>query len=365
MSTPAISYPADVFPTLSNPFGLANPLPKGGVKGIVGESHWQEIQYTEEQGSSFFYEGIIDRSTLDDQGNGEAFLYAKKNSMDHHYIATAVLFASPFYIAGTMIYNALRIVPVALYLIARIPYDYCTQKEGVKHRSFFAVTGHHIAQIGYQTWLSITNIVKAPFYGLGFMFGVLYGLVIDPLNGRKIVAYCETAWNHNISRYRSVWSIFGPMKGFRFEGGGAPDELGKHAYYLPGCYQPFAKVTCIEGNITEIHSMGSQKPYYLKNALPAPMTSWGKRAQIIVALTASIFFTAAAVALTLGAAQALPSFLSPLQQPLSMLSYHQALGLSVIGGVVTLRLLMVAKTHALRSRHHARVVPEKVDDSDQ
>jgi len=221
---------SELFPTWSNPLAVNFPI-KGKV---TGSSHWQRVRYDVEVEETIYrLSAYADTSTLDENGDGEAYVFEKKDCMQHMNIAISVLIAEPFHAAGTILFNAVRIIPVVTYLAVTI-FTADPSKEGILGQR----TVSHIKEMGEQIWLSIANIIRTPYYLLGILVGTLFAFV-DPLNGRKIVYSFEQAWNHNLDRKHSYWSVNGPQVHFAFEGG-SEGKLGRHAFCIPGCYYPNA-----------------------------------------------------------------------------------------------------------------------------
>ncbi len=241
--------PTPLFPTWENPFAFNNPMPKEAAI-------WERISYVkpnakgnEDPGKC----GIIDFSTFEetknDEGIGECLVYNEKKCEDHYSIDVVVTLLTPLHAGGVVVYNLLRIVPVVIYLAGRIFYDWHKDKDN-EQRPLKEFAAMHVKEMGYQTWLSIANIIRTPYYAGGMMAGLLYGIV-NPWSGRRMAMAFERAWNHNMTVDQGFWSINGAQKRYFFEGmwrpgatekenGKAPGRLGHHAFYIPGCYQPIA-----------------------------------------------------------------------------------------------------------------------------
>ncbi|MFN0065708.1 MAG: hypothetical protein ACKVOH_05680 [Chlamydiales bacterium] len=209
-------------------------------------------------------EGYIDTSTLNSQGTGKAFIYANKGTGAHNFISVCMLVTTPIHAAGAVVYNAVRAVAMPLFILlvwirerlsaCRMGEDsgYKFHKEGRKFR---------LADIPKQFALSVWGAVRAPFYGIALMMVTLYSF-IDPVGGRKLGARIEWEWNNRVGRYKSDWLTLGFQKGFKWEGGGGPDSLGDHAFYIAGCWQPFYKVEVVRGTIRTVTKLHTNTPLF-------------------------------------------------------------------------------------------------------
>lgn len=72
-----------------------DPLTDTHCGAIQGNKHWVAGGYIAEEGSLF--KGYIDKSTLDEQGSGMAYIYAFKEENEHMGVAMAVLAFSPLF----------------------------------------------------------------------------------------------------------------------------------------------------------------------------------------------------------------------------------------------------------------------------
>lgn len=210
---------------------------------IFGQTHWQPVKYRPSP-QQVFVNGYLDTST--------GALYSSKTCLGTYTISLLCVPGTVVHLGAAMLYNALRIIPVALYILGGCVYEAWTGKEIYPDDPF------RLIQIPKEVGRSLWNIVRSPFYALGVIFGLVWSLV-DPLNGRKVAAGFELAWNHGVERKRSYWSTLGPQKEFAFEGGGAPSNLGKHGFYLPGCYQPFGKGKIENGKLTSLTTVSGRE----------------------------------------------------------------------------------------------------------
>lgn len=200
------------------------------------------------------FSGVVGKSTLKSD-SGTAYIYAQKHCGETHVISLMCIAVMPLYVAGAIAYNVLRILPIVVYISICLIYEKSSGKQIFAEDRKFKVRDI-TDQIGKSLW----NVIRTPYYALGFFFGLIYSL-LSPLNGRKVAAGFEREWNHGIDRYRSIWSVQGRQKDFLFEGGGAPSHLGEHAFYLSGCYQPNAIVTYENGKVIKITSISGRTEF--------------------------------------------------------------------------------------------------------
>jgi hypothetical protein len=125
------------------------------------------------------------------------------------------------------------------------------------------------------------------------------------------------------------------------------EKLGKHAFYVPGCYQPFAKAIFENGKLTSVKSLNSSRDYQFE-LFPEPCTSAAKRTALLTSAVILTLFVTAFVFIALGHAYGVPNNLLFAKPVLSFISFKQAIALAIIIGLPTLRTLSVAKTHFQR-----------------
>ena len=102
--------------------------------------------------------------------------------------------AMPIYTVGVVVYNLGRIIPVIVYLAGHIFAEYYSQDKGEK--TFGKIVFEHLRQMGVETGVSLRNVVRAPFFAIGMLWGCLWA-IIDPFNGMKIIGSFEHHWNHH------------------------------------------------------------------------------------------------------------------------------------------------------------------------
>ena len=139
-------------------------------------------------------------------------------------IITAVI---PIYAALNILFNSAIIVPKIVYLTSRIFYDYVVRED--RTVTMGAIAKERIKEMGWTVWESIRNIVRTPFYAIGFMLGTLY-MIVDPLNGMKWAGCFEYQWNHTIPVTSSF--CFCPQRDFFKD--------GPRTFLLARCLSPQA-----------------------------------------------------------------------------------------------------------------------------
>ncbi len=209
-----------------------DPLSNQDSGKFSGEDYWESAYYASKKHG--LYPGYIDKSTLDEAGNGLAYMYGVKGEQDHYAVSLVVGAFTPVHMVGAIAYNILRLFVIPFYILAA---------KDLKAK-----------EIVVEWKNSLFRIVKAPFYATAIIFSCLYSF-FDPLNGRKLGSYIERDWNEDVSRAEGFWSVRGPQSLWKFEGGGASGELGKNGFYLAGCWQPIAIVHYQNGKIVSGESL--------------------------------------------------------------------------------------------------------------
>lgn len=241
----------DIFAgTKIDPFGMRCLVPTN--------LFWQKTT-----GKGFFapsgdVECYTDLSTLDASGSGVALVYLYPKVVENRVpMFVFPLIGIPMFVLGRMIYNIIRSVVIPFYILLRMLIERCLHKEIRKEERFI------FSDIFRETFRSLWNVIKAPFYGSAYYMALFYGL-LNPLAGRIAISCLERDWNDDIIRSRSLWLI-SPQRYFSFEGGGRRSGLAQHAFYSMGCFQPFALLSFKNG---EVVSGGRTSLQYLKPLPP-------------------------------------------------------------------------------------------------
>lgn len=205
---------------------------KDVISGIENLNSITKIQPIQEEELLWNFEhfSLHDKSTnlvFEGFGNTQITLRGK---------GFAIAIATPFYALGTLCYNLIRIIGVIFYLSIRIFYDYA--KAAKESRSLKVIVKDRFKVMGWQTWISVRNIIRTVFFAPGFFLGAIY-MIIDPYNGMKITGCFEYHWNHRLPIERSWWFV--PQRDFHLEGGGKIENLGNSTFALAGCLIPRAQ----------------------------------------------------------------------------------------------------------------------------
>jgi len=174
----------------------------------------------------------VDMSTVDE--SGKALMYSIKSCFNHYYVGARVILATPIYTIACVIYNLLRTVVVPFYILVQLLREKYTGKRIYTEENERAF---ELADIPKEMGKSIWRAVKAPFFGLAYLFAAFYSFA-NPMGGRKLGAAIERDWDEGVTVAEGYWSIVGPMKFWKFEGGGGPNKLGRNGFYITGCWQP-------------------------------------------------------------------------------------------------------------------------------
>ena len=222
-------------------------LTQTDIGKMRGDEHWVSAVYTADDG--YYHKGYIDTSTLDKEGTGTAFMYAYKDEGNNNSVNLAVFLFSPLHMIGAIVYNLLRLVVIPFYILGCLLVE--RAKNTVVHPEDRAF---RLSDIPKEWGNSILRVVKAPFYCLALMFVAIYAF-FDHLNGRKLGSYIERDWNEGLTRAEGFWSVQFAQSLWRYEGGGAPNYLGRNGFYLAGCWQPIAVVYYEKGKIVKACSL--------------------------------------------------------------------------------------------------------------
>ncbi len=229
---------------------LHNPLTNTGIGKLSGDAHFQEAYYMRKDDCNFYFGGYVDTSTLDASGSGQALFYGKKIFLEHYYVSLVVAATTPAHAAASIAYHIVRLVAIPFYILGSLA------REAYRDRPIYEEQRRfELGDISKQMFLSLKQIVKAPFYAAAQFYAALYSF-IDPLNGRKLGAAIEKDWNNGVDRSDGYWSVRGPQSSSWLpEGGGGPDKLGKNGFYAAGCWTPMARVQFENGKIVGCESM--------------------------------------------------------------------------------------------------------------
>lgn len=218
-------------------------LTKAPLNQLSGDAHWVSACYSNEKRPDIFRPCYIDTSSLDQEKSGYAYMYIYKKEEENFSISLGVLAGTPLHMLGAMVYNLIRLPIIPFYILGCM-----AAKKEWDGKAF------HFSDIPKEMGKTLFRICQAPFYALAILFATLYSFC-DPLNGRKLVSALERDWNDDVSRAEGFWSVRGPQKLWRWEGGGSPNGLGKNGFFLPGCWQPIGVVHYEKGKIVYATSL--------------------------------------------------------------------------------------------------------------
>lgn len=191
----------------------------------------------------------IDTSTLDQNGNGKAYLYSVKPVDDHYSVSTLLIPGALIHLVGAVAYHALRIVPIALFNLG------CWLIERCRTKSLFdGQRKFELIDVVREPAKSLVHIVSAPFYATGFLFAVLYSFV-NPMGGRILGARIERMWNAEAQRPQGYWSLQGPQRLWKGWGELGPEKQGQFKFFMAGCWQPIGVATYSNGELQSAVSL--------------------------------------------------------------------------------------------------------------
>ena len=201
---------------------------------------------TKECVASFFCEEEEDDSSGDyyvaglrDKDTGLIYKDESRSALRGKVIFLILPF-TPVLVAGLIVYNILRIIPVIIYVTGKFFYDcykgnplYLDPSNGPE-KSKMKHAKDKAKLLSQELLRSIRNIGSAIFYGIALMFSAIY-MIFDPFNGRKMYASYELLLNHRIPLKESWWSIAGPQKHFSLH------IIGDNGFIMAGCLQAQAQ----------------------------------------------------------------------------------------------------------------------------
>jgi hypothetical protein len=203
------------------------------------DEHIEEAMFEYQKDNNnrpYWGEAYIDKSTLDSQGNGKAYLYGVKDYTNHYTISTIVPLVTPVYTIFSIAYHAIRTVIIPFWVLANYAVEACLGRPvlGKKER-------YKLVDVILEPWKSLKHVVTDPFYGLAFMAAGIYSLA-NPMGGRILAAKIERDWNNGATRPEGFWSVEGPQRLWNF------GNLDLN-FFLAGCWQPIGVVEYLDGNI--------------------------------------------------------------------------------------------------------------------
>ena len=195
---------------------------------------------------------LVDTSLLED-GTGTTNAVERKGG-EHDLISFTTLVVAPIQTVCAVAYNAIRFCIIPFYILGRMAQEAYTDKPacGSDHK-------FKLIDIPKQMGLSLYWAARAPFYGIAYTIATLYSF-IDPMGGRKLGQLVTNEWMEGIDRLNSVWTCE-KVDGYKWEGGGGADQLGKQAYFWTGCWMPWATVEMDKGAITRAYYPGDLFEY--------------------------------------------------------------------------------------------------------
>ncbi|NGX62322.1 MAG: hypothetical protein K940chlam9_01819 [Chlamydiae bacterium] len=218
----------------------------------VGLLEWNKADQS--IGSDMCY---IDKSTLDGNGNGKAYLYNIKGCGEHYNVSFVVTFlGTPLLnLIGSVVYNAIRFCVIPFYITYRLI------KQGCPNQKISENSRYKWYDIPKEMGLSLWGVIRAPFYATAYFFAGLYSF-ISPMGGRILGSKIERDWNGGKPMYDKGFWACTPLKEWKLEGGGDRESLHKHPYYLAGCWQPVAIANFVDGKPYAAMHVGKRNYLY-------------------------------------------------------------------------------------------------------
>lgn len=236
--------------------------PKNGA--FTGQPHWQSVCFDNASDPSGYGQAYLDTSELDEDGNGTAPVYVKKQPLENEVISLLTSITAPLHAACSIINYVGRL----LYQPVKIATGSALKWEGYSFKQI-------LPEMGRSLW----GIIRAPFYAVALMMATLYAWV-DPRNGLKLASKVELYRNNHIS----IQESFFPLPCINAITSCSGEDLKKNfhhwlenwkthrAVYIAACYQPLAHPTVQQGRIDKITST---HPFIAKDTdffLPTELT---------------------------------------------------------------------------------------------
>lgn len=134
---------------------------------------------------------------IQELSTGDLYQYEPLNKLATK--SFGIMLGTPFYTAGMMITNLIRVVVDVCRLVWKIFADFGSiwkEKGGV------AAFAHVFSTLLFELPVAVTHdlwrVVRSPFYGIGLFFAAFYG-TFAPLEGRKWIAKVENGWHEGAS----------------------------------------------------------------------------------------------------------------------------------------------------------------------
>lgn len=186
--------------------------------GILDLNKLKEVALTVDgrQGQQLAY---LDRSTLDEKGNGRAYLYNFKNYGNHYIVSTCVPIGCPFYLIQDVALSLIQVV---------VPIEI----------EEYVITGEvkwiALADLPQKIASSLLRAVTAPFYATAYFFAALSSLVF-PMQGRVAAFAIEYDWKGGKTRRESPT--------------------------MATCWHPIGVAECTNGGTTKGESLSGKYQY--------------------------------------------------------------------------------------------------------
>jgi hypothetical protein len=237
------------FPIIKREFGEG--VSRGAFTHL--DEHLETVILTRPGKKNVTYDAYLDKSTLDENLCGKAFLYEAKTPLDHYIINVLLILGAPILLIGVIVYNLLRMVIAPIYVLIQILIEKFKNKgtpqfpqecpyDEIKGRNFEWI------DIPREFFRSVLNILEAVPYFAAYEM-LLFANLFKPVQMRKLIGALERDWNGEMTLENAFWSRKGFQKFGTGERGGGPLLMGRFGFYLAGCYQPFGIAEVDHGKI--------------------------------------------------------------------------------------------------------------------
>lgn len=112
---------------------------------------------------------------------------------------------NPLYMAATMVYHAIKIPVDIIRVIGQLAVGilFAMEFRETFPRELSKTIEKNFVDVVSSIVKDIWNIIRAPWFALGFEIAAIEGVVSDPFRARVKIGDIERNWNHGITRHNS------------------------------------------------------------------------------------------------------------------------------------------------------------------
>lgn len=238
---------------------------KGSVRKL---ETWRHVEYKAEDGK--IYHGAFELSEL--EATGGAGVYNQQGAMEVIDKSVLCLVAFPFVVAFRVVHTVVRVVPEILFTIGH--FFYALYVRDPTKESRFDVVRDHVGKLVHIPIRMVTDLIRMPWYAFMYFLAHLY-VIFDSsggaLNGRKMAAAVEQAWNRDAPLQNVCACFFVPLGNWSWQNIRCArkwniGQMSGSGYVLARCYHPWARVLRkSDGTFKLVSLEDAQKEYDLRS----------------------------------------------------------------------------------------------------